>query len=328
MLDYSMKVILKSPLLTICIPTYNRSQLLNVALTKLIDLVKVHQIRVLVSDDGSVDDTGEVVAAHQQTYPHLMYYRQPHNVGYDRNVASCYEQVDSAYVWILGDTYEFVPGLFEAVLEQLKTGNYHGIVVNSNSRIKGIPSTTYQDPTAILADLGWHMTMLCSFVMATSLIQSTVVNRYLDTVFVHFGVFFESIVTVEALHVGWVADNVVGALQYDPTSGIPGKRQWNTLSVFGMHWFGVVMSLPNQLDLAAKLKCLRDHDARTHVFNTDRLLAQRISHEITYSQYVSTKPVLPFVTTKPTWKIKAYLIMPETLVHLIRAVRQRRQRKR
>lgn len=268
-----MKVILKSPLLTICIPTYNRSQLLNVALTKLIDLVKVHQIKVLVSDDGSVDDTGEVVAAHQQTYPHLMYYR-------------------------------------------------------SNSRIKGIPSTTYQDPTAILADLGWHMTMLCSFVMATSLIQSTVVNRYLDTVFVHFGVFFESIVTVEALHVGWVADNVVGALQYDPTSGIPGKRQWNTLSVFGMHWFGVVMSLPNQLDLAAKLKCLRDHDARTHVFNTDRLLAQRISHEITYSQYVSTKPVLPFVTTKPTWKIKAYLIMPETLVHLIRAVRQRRQRKR
>lgn len=315
-------------LLTICIPTYNRSKLLNVALTKLIDVVKAHQIQLLVSDDGSTDDTGEVVATHQQTYPHLTYYRQPHNVGYDRNVASCYEQVDSIYVWILGDTYEFIPALFEAVLEQLKTGNYHGIVVNSNSRIKGIPSTTYHDPTAILTDLGWHMTMLCSFVMATSLIQPPVVKRYLDTIFVHFGVFFEAIVTVEDLRVGWVADNVVGALTFDPALGIPGKRQWNTLSVFGMHWFGVVMSLPNQLDLAAKFTCIREHDAHTHVFNTDRLLAQRISHELTLSQYANTKPVLPFVTTKPAWKIKAYLIMPESLVKIYQSFRQRRRRKR
>lgn len=316
---------MNSNLLTICIPTYNRSQLLNIALAKLINVVRAHQIPILVSDDGSTDDTGEVVAAHQQAYPHLTYYRKPHNQGYDRNVASCYAQVQSDYVWVLGDTYEFVPELFEAVLAQLQAGGYHAIVVNSNSRIKGIPSTTYQDPTAILADLGWHMTMLCSFVMATSLIQPAAVKRYLDTVFVHFGVFFEAIVTVEALRVGWVADNVVGALTYDQASGIPAKRLWNTLAVFGTHWFEIVLSLPNQLDLEAKFKCLREHDAHTHVFNTDRLLAQRISHDITLSQYVSIEKVLPLVTTKPTWKIKAILIMPDTLVRIIRSIRQRRR---
>ncbi len=82
-------------LLTIGIPTYNRAQLLHRALRS----VTGRGIRVIVSDNGSTDDTPQVMAA----FPDVIYLRNPENLGYDANQIRLFEATRTPFLWLLGD---------------------------------------------------------------------------------------------------------------------------------------------------------------------------------------------------------------------------------
>ncbi len=89
-------------ILTIAIPTYNRAQYLNIQLSNLIKQVNSYSdIEVLVSDNGSNDDTESVVENYN--YSFINYYKQVENIGLDGNVLSCYENAKGKYVWYLSD---------------------------------------------------------------------------------------------------------------------------------------------------------------------------------------------------------------------------------
>jgi abequosyltransferase len=121
------------PLLTIAIPTYNRSsyltQLLNALVPQLTDELRVE---LIISDNASPDNTPEVVGRFYARFPNLVYLRNETNIGPDANFLQCFERAKGKYVWIFGDDDVLEPHGLETVLSHLHSDEYDLIYVKSS----------------------------------------------------------------------------------------------------------------------------------------------------------------------------------------------------
>jgi abequosyltransferase len=110
------------PLLTIAIPTYNRSATLELLLEGLApQLNSEARVELIISDNASADDTPKVVASWQQRGLRCNYRRNENNIGPDANFIQCYEMAGGEYVWIFGDDDIILPGALEEVLRCLES---------------------------------------------------------------------------------------------------------------------------------------------------------------------------------------------------------------
>lgn len=93
-----------APKLSICIPTFNRANLLVSALTGLALQVKElgAKVELLVSDNNSTDDTTEVVERLSKECP-IRYHRNEVNIGVVRNVLTVVSLAAGEFCWVLGD---------------------------------------------------------------------------------------------------------------------------------------------------------------------------------------------------------------------------------
>lgn len=101
---------------TVCIPTYNRAELLREAIQSVLAQTYLDW-ELLVSDNASTDHTAEVVAAFKDARIH--YYRQPENIGMMPNFRSAIEKVSTEWVALLPDDDQFLPEHLEVALAAL-----------------------------------------------------------------------------------------------------------------------------------------------------------------------------------------------------------------
>ncbi len=97
---------MSKPLLSICIPTYNRADKLYHSLEKILASISSHssQIEVIVSDNASDDSTQEIIAKLKKQYPILQNYRNSENLGFNCNIFALSDKYATGkYLWILGD---------------------------------------------------------------------------------------------------------------------------------------------------------------------------------------------------------------------------------
>ena len=94
-------------LLSICIPTYNRSRLLGIILNTLGGQIKsagTDDVVVYVSDNSSPDNTRQVVEDFQKNSGvRVVYSRNETNIGLSKNLLKVMEMGKGRFVWTLGD---------------------------------------------------------------------------------------------------------------------------------------------------------------------------------------------------------------------------------
>jgi glycosyltransferase involved in cell wall biosynthesis len=97
----------KKPLLSICIPTYNRAQKLYSCLQAVSDAINEEirdKIEVIISDNASTDNTKEIVEKFTKRNNNYTYNKNDYNLGYTRNVMLLLNYYSQAkYIWIIGD---------------------------------------------------------------------------------------------------------------------------------------------------------------------------------------------------------------------------------
>ncbi len=109
------------PLLSICIPTFNRASLLDVCLASLLPQVAScgEQVEVVVSDNASTDETRDLLTKWQQRFPFRL-HRHNDNIGLLGNitfVAGTLARGD--FIWLLGDDDLLAVGAVEQVVNML-----------------------------------------------------------------------------------------------------------------------------------------------------------------------------------------------------------------
>jgi len=116
MIILGMNVVTK-PVISVCIPTYNRAELLNKALRSILEDFDGINVEVIVSDNASEDNTEEVVRAYQSDYPSLKYYRNEKNIGLDDNAVASIQRAEGEYVFLFSDDDVFLPGSAKYLLD-------------------------------------------------------------------------------------------------------------------------------------------------------------------------------------------------------------------
>jgi len=124
--------------LTIAIPTYNRAKRLEKALRDL--CVEINStsnkanVAVYVSNNGSKDDTAEVIAQCGKLFIEngisFSSNATESNQGFDANVLACYTNSNSEYVWFLSDDDNIISGAVDAIINDIAT--YHPSVIFYN----------------------------------------------------------------------------------------------------------------------------------------------------------------------------------------------------
>lgn len=110
-----------NPILSICIPTYNRSYLLDRMLATLeLALAKVpeHSCEIVIRDNASADDTQEVINRFGDRHA-IRCFRNEENIGAMRNMLSVPLDAKGEFVWLLGDDDLVAPEAFVTILKQI-----------------------------------------------------------------------------------------------------------------------------------------------------------------------------------------------------------------
>ena len=92
----------KQPILSICIPTYNRADILRNNLEIISEQLnenRTNEVEIIVSDNCSPDITREVAANMQKLGLPIVYNRNAENIGADGNFLKCMTIASGKYVY-------------------------------------------------------------------------------------------------------------------------------------------------------------------------------------------------------------------------------------
>ena len=117
---------MSSPLLSICIPTFNRNKQLEPLLKSLsvqIDRPEMAgQVEIVISDNASPDGTQEIGEKWAARHSFVRYFRNAWNIGGDPNQLCAIERGKGKYAWVLGDDDSVTSDAVARILSYLKPG--------------------------------------------------------------------------------------------------------------------------------------------------------------------------------------------------------------
>lgn len=93
-------------LLSICIPTYNRSKLLQECLHSIVKQFNnkrvYHDVEIVISNNNSEDDTEKTVRSFREKYDNIRYFKNKINIG-TKNTIKVATYARGEYIWFFSD---------------------------------------------------------------------------------------------------------------------------------------------------------------------------------------------------------------------------------
>ena len=111
----------KQPLLSICIPTRNRADVLKQCLDSIVNSDDFTlDVEVVVSDNCSEDDTKKLVLNYVKKYSNIKYFRNDSNLGGDRNILFALERGSGIFKKLNNDYSIFEKDALGYLLKNIK----------------------------------------------------------------------------------------------------------------------------------------------------------------------------------------------------------------
>jgi abequosyltransferase len=142
-----------SRLLTLVIPTYNRSECLAVLLTTLAGEINglEEKVDIIIGNNASTDNTSIVIADFVSVVPSAIVLNHSTNLGPDENFCKCIDQIQSKFIWIIGDDDLPKQGVLRRIVKLLERKDIDILYLNSEWRPiitgadDGRPVTSFTD---------------------------------------------------------------------------------------------------------------------------------------------------------------------------------------
>ena len=294
---------MKTPILSICIATYNRASFIGDTLDSIIPQLD-DDVELLVVDGNSTDNTEDVVREYIQKESRIRYVRLSAKGGVDQDYDKSVELSHGEYCWLFTDDDLLKPGAVAAVKAAIKKG-YDLVVVNAEVRDRELSAILerrriiMQDNKAYTSSNMEHLFIdalhYLSYIGAVVIRRSIWLGRerelYFGTEFVHVGVIFQKHLPGPALI---IAEPYI-IIRF-------GNGQWTPRSfdIWMFKWPKLVWSFKDISD-ESKLCITRREPWR----NFRKLIIQRSEGSynlLTYQKYFSPMQV------DVLWKLCAWLI--------------------
>lgn len=109
-----------TPVISICIPTYNRAKMLSELLDSVMNQENVDDIEIIISDDASTDDTISIANLYSHSFKNYKFISQKTNLGIDGNFLAVVAAATSPYIWLMGDDDRLEPGSIRRLLDAIE----------------------------------------------------------------------------------------------------------------------------------------------------------------------------------------------------------------
>jgi len=115
---------MKKPMISICIPTYNREKYLNTAISSVIDQVNKNYkdlLEMCISDNCSTDGTERLVKKWIKKSPIPIFYKKnKKNLGLDQNFLNVADMTHGEYCWFLSSDDAFESDAINVAIRKIK----------------------------------------------------------------------------------------------------------------------------------------------------------------------------------------------------------------
>lgn len=112
------------PILSLCIPTWNRASFLKEGLSHLEAQLRLisspKDIEIFISDNCSSDNTPTVIEEFIKRGMPIVYNRNKENIGMDGNFFTCMNHSHGQFIWLMGDDDYLVEGTLSTIINVLK----------------------------------------------------------------------------------------------------------------------------------------------------------------------------------------------------------------
>lgn len=132
------------PKVSVCIPTYNRVNLLSQAIESVLNQTE-QNFELIICDDGSIDNTPDLIQKYKS--PKIKYIRHKQNIGKSNNMRSGFELATGEYFIKFDDDDQLTPTFLErttVILDQNPTIDFVGTdhwIINIQG-IRDVEATT------------------------------------------------------------------------------------------------------------------------------------------------------------------------------------------
>lgn len=194
-----------SPLISICIPTYNGEKVLSETLSSILRQ-SGDDVEIVICDDCSTDRTVEIAQAISGNYPHVRVFRNPKNLGMDRNFAQSVRHSTGKYIWFSGQDDIYEPGAVDKIHAVLERHSDIGLIYFNYRFVSGdlqreiappildIPDDCYVDGAeAYFSAVDSAPSFLPATVIQRSLWDEVPVEKFYDTHYVQVAVWLMSL---------------------------------------------------------------------------------------------------------------------------------------
>ncbi len=249
---------MKAPLLSICIATYNRADVIGQTLESIISQT-IDEVEIIVVDGASPDDTATVVQRYKDQCPQLQYHRLPVKGGVDRDYCHAVSFAIGTYCWLLTDDDIVKPGAIKTILELLQH-NYSLIVVNAEVWDRNLTQLVetkhlhidndivYQPASweAFFVNTASYLSFIGAVVIDRALWNERIKEPYIGTEFIHIGVIFQK----ELPNGAFAMAEPCISIRY-------GNAQWSPrhFEIWMIKWPGLIWSFSSISDAAKSRIC-------------------------------------------------------------------------
>ena len=226
----------KEPILSICIPIYNRIYYLRRTLERLLldkDLF-VEEIQLYISDNCSSDDLQSVCNEFKEKGLNLEYHRNSVNLNMDGNFANCFRNARGKYTLLLGSDEMPLTDFFRTVLPVLQGGDY-GLIHLDQQKNESADVVVYNNSDSFLVNVNYWITFISGNIVASEYIDHIDLDSYRGTFFTQVPVYLEAACQSK--------QNVVIRGQfYDDKNDAVNNGGYNLFQVFVTNLYGIYES--------------------------------------------------------------------------------------
>lgn len=244
----------KEPILSICIPTYNRGEMLKQSIQYMIPVCRDNNIQIIVSDNASPDNTQDIMKVLSNEYGFIHYHRHTRNIGSDDNFEYVLKMADTKYRWLMSDTC-YVDDIGD-LMSDLESADWDGYILGSpGDRGKKLPNEKriYNESKSLMYDIGWHLTWISCMVYHQRLVDSFNFTRYKDSCFNQTALMFEPTANRDCN----ICFNPIEVknLPCEKDSG----WHYHVFDIMYKKWYLLIFSLPLYYPYEIKKKCVEDN---------------------------------------------------------------------
>ena len=160
------------PLLSICIPIYNRAFFLDQTLGVFLQEKELfnNDVQLFISDNCSTEDLWLICKKYQDLGLNLQYHRNDENIGMDGNFTICFNKAIGKYVLLLGSDDIPLPGFVKMIVGFLSEDDY-GLVHLKIHKNNNAVLTKYQDHDSFMKDVNYWITFISANVVSSKYVK-------------------------------------------------------------------------------------------------------------------------------------------------------------